>query len=151
MADSVASSSPAAPSVEELTDQRLEEDILKGVSQTKTWASHTPESEQDRLAAFSLLTKVVKDKMDWSFVEKGWWASLAPEGHGLVFPPCYVVRSYKRAALVWPAKLEKVAESEEVLVLEPEAPSLCWLHLFNEEVEVLDLVASSPQRGLSLY
>ena len=154
MADSAASSSPAAPSVEELTDQRLEEDILKGVSQTKTWASHTPESEQDRLAAFSLLTKVVKDKMDWSFVEKGRWASLAPEGHGLVFPglpPCYVVRSYKRAALVWPAKLEKVAESEEVLVLEPEAPSLCWLHLFNEEVEVLDLVATSPQRGLSLY
>ena len=146
MADSAASSSPAAPSVEELTDQRLEEDILKGVSQTKTWASHTPESEQDRLAAFSLLTKVVKDKMDWSFVEKGWWASLAPEGHGLVF-----LRSYKRAALVWPAKLEKVAESEEVLVLEPEAPSLCWLHLFNEEVEVLDLVATSPQRGLSLY
>ncbi|CAE7572860.1 MKK5 [Symbiodinium sp. CCMP2592] len=152
MADSLASASTAS-TVEEVSDQSLEEDVLKGVSLAKTWASHTPESEQDRLASFSLLTKVVKEGKDWTFVEQGWWASFAPEGHGLLFPglpPCYVVRSYKRAALVWPAKLEKVAESEEMLVLDPEAPSLCWLHLYNDEVVVLDLVATSPQRGLRL-
>ena len=71
-----------------------EEDILVGVSSARTWASHTPESQQDNLASFSLLAKVVREKRDWSFVEKGWWASLLLEG----CPPCYVVRTYRRAA-----------------------------------------------------
>ena len=62
MGDSSLASASTAPTVEEVSDQALEEDVLKGVSLAKTWASHTPESEQ------------------------GWWASFAPEGHGLLFP-----------------------------------------------------------------
>ena len=98
--DHSSSSTTAAPVDEEtdITDQTVEDDVLKGVSQARTWASPTPESEQDKLAGFSLLTKVVRQNMDWSFVEKGWWAALAPEGHALQFPtgqPLYVIRSYK--------------------------------------------------------
>ncbi|CAE7453042.1 unnamed protein product [Symbiodinium sp. CCMP2592] len=108
--------------------------------------------DEDKLAAFSLLSKVVREKLDWSFVETAWWASLAPEGHGLLFPsvdPCYVVRTYGRAALVWPAKLEPFRH--EKLVLQTDVTSLCWLHLRDENVEVLELVATSPQRVLAPF
>ncbi|OLP87706.1 hypothetical protein AK812_SmicGene31050 [Symbiodinium microadriaticum] len=134
--------------------ETAEEAILKGVSQPRTWASHTPDSEQEKLAGFSLLSKIVREEQGWSFVEKGWWASLAPEGHGLSFPGsasvCFVVRTYRRAALVWPATLEKGSSGVETLVLDPKASSLCWVHLFNEDVEVLELVATSPQRVLAV-
>ncbi|CAE7425915.1 unnamed protein product [Symbiodinium sp. CCMP2592] len=126
-------------------------DLLKGVSQARTWASPTPESEQDKLAGFSLLTKVVRQNMDWSFVEKGWWAALAPEGHALQFPtgpPLYVVRSYKRAALVWPGKLQ-TSPAGDIVGLDLENPQVGWVHLFDEAVDVLDLAATSPQRGLA--
>ena len=103
--------------------ETAEEAILKGVSQPRTWASHTPDSEQEKLAGFSLLSKIVREEQGWSFVEKGWWASLAPEGHGLSFPGsasvCFVVRTYRRAALVWPATLEKGSSGVETLVLDP--------------------------------
>ncbi|CAE7707438.1 Camkk2 [Symbiodinium sp. CCMP2592] len=125
---------------EGLTDQTFEDDLLKGVSQARTWASPTPESEQDKLAGFSLLTKVVRQNMDWSFVEKGWWAALAPEGHALQFPtgpPLYVVRSYKRAS-----------PAGDIVRLDLENPHVGWVHLFDEAVDVLDLAATSPQRGL---
>ena len=148
------SSSTAAPVHEEdtsLVDQTIEDDVLKGVSQARTWASPTPESEQDKLAGFSLLAKVVKENLDWSFVEKGWWATLAPEGHALQFatgPPLYVVRTYKRAAFVWPGRLQ-TSPAGDMVCLELENPGLGWVHLFDEAVDVLDLVATSPQRGLS--
>ncbi|CAE7337768.1 Camkk2 [Symbiodinium sp. CCMP2592] len=87
------SASSSQPAVAEET---AEEAVCKGVSQARTWASHTPDSEQDKLAGFSLLAKVVRESKDWSFVEKGWWSSLVPEGHGLAFPGsdsvCFVVR-----------------------------------------------------------
>ena len=121
------------------------------MSQARTWASPTPESEQDKLAGFSLLTKVVRQNMDWSFVEKGWWAALAPEGHALQFPtgqPLYVIRSYKRAALVWPGKLQ-TSPAGDIVSLELEDPRVGWVHLFDEAVDVLDLAATSPQRGLA--
>ncbi|CAE7769924.1 unnamed protein product [Symbiodinium sp. CCMP2592] len=137
---------------EGLTDQTFEDDLLKGVSQPRTWASPTPESEQDKLAGFSLLTKVIRQNMDWSFVEKGWWAALAPEGHALQFPtgpPLYVVRSYKRAALVWPGKLQ-ASPAGDIVSLDLENPQVGWVHLFDEAVDVLDLAATSPQRLVSL-
>ncbi|CAE7636385.1 unnamed protein product, partial [Symbiodinium sp. CCMP2592] len=137
---------------EGLTDQTFEDDLLKGVSQARTWASLTPESEQDKLAGFSLLTKVVRQNMDWSFVEKGWWAALAPEGHALQFPtgpPLYVVRSYKRAALVWPGKLQ-TSPAGDIVGLDLENPQVGWVHLFDDAVDVLDLAATSPQRGLAI-
>ncbi|CAE7254869.1 Camkk2 [Symbiodinium sp. CCMP2592] len=136
-----------------VAEETAEEAICKGVSQARTWASHTPDSEQDKLAGFSLLAKVVRESKDWSFVEKGWWSSLVPEGHGLAFPGsdsvCFVVRTYKRAALVWPATLDKGPSGVERLVLDTTAASLCWVHVFDENVEVLDLVATSPQRVLA--
>ena len=152
--DHSSSSTTAAPVDEEtdITDQTVEDDLLKGVSQARTWASPTPESEQDKLAGFSLLTKVVRQNMDWSFVEKGWWAALAPEGHSpLQFPtgqPLYVIRSYKRAALVWPGKLQ-TSPAGDIVSLELEDPRVGWVHLFDEAVDVLDLAATSPQRGLA--
>ncbi|CAE7593480.1 cdk-12 [Symbiodinium sp. CCMP2592] len=145
------SASSSQPAVAEET---AEEAVCKGVSQARTWASHTPDSEQDKLAGFSLLAKVVRESKDWSFVEKGWWSSLVPEGHGLAFPGsdsvCFVVRTYKRAALVWPATLDKGPSGVERLVLDTTAASLCWVHVFDENVEVLDLVATSPQRVLAV-
>ncbi|CAE7675775.1 Camkk2 [Symbiodinium necroappetens] len=137
--------------VEVVEQEAAEEDLLAGVSKSRTWSSPTPDSEQDKLAAFSVLAKVVRDKLDWSFVETAWWASLAPEGHGVLFAgldPCYVVRTYGRAALVWPAVLEPLGDGHERLVLKADASSLCWLHLQDENVTVLELVATSPQRLL---
>ena len=145
------SSTGTAASSSRLDKATVEEDILAGVSSAKTWASHTPDSQQENLASFSLLAKVVRDKKDWSFVERGWWASLLPEGFGLAFegcPPCYVVRTYKRAALVWPATLEPLGDGSERLVLQPDVSSLCWVHTFDDNVVVLDLAATSPLRGL---
>ncbi|CAE7521288.1 Camkk2 [Symbiodinium sp. CCMP2592] len=145
------SSTGAASSSSRATRASEEEDIFVGVSSTRTWASHTPESQQDNLASFSLLAKVVREKRDWSFVEKGWWASLLPEGCGLAFegcPPCFVVRSYKRAALVWPATLEPLGDGSERLVLQADVASLCWVHTFDDNVVVLDLAATSPLRAL---
>ena len=145
-------SSLAVPEVEVLDEETVEEALLQGVSKSRTWSSPTPDSEQAGLAAFALLSKVVREKLDWSFLETAWWASFAPEGHGLLFPgldPCYVVRTYGRAALVWPAKLEPLGDGHERLVLQADVASLSWMHMRDENVEVVELVATSPQRVLA--
>jgi hypothetical protein len=128
--------------------EKQEASIVEGVTKARTWASRTPESEQDVLASFSLLARIVRDKADWGKAELAWHASLLPESHAVLLPgsdkPVYIVRSYKHAALAWPGTLEKVGEMER-LVLTSELSSLYWVHVFNTDAVVLELEAAAPQ------
>ena len=59
-----------------------------------------------------------------------------------------MIRSYKLAPLVWPGKLQ-TSPAGDIVSLELEDPRVGWVHLFDEAVDVLDLAATSPQRGLA--
>lgn len=129
------------------SDDKFLEDITK----TRTWPSHNHESEQDVLADFSLLKRIVAEKWDWSKLESSWHAALLPEGHAVIIngsSPALVLKAYRRAALCWPCSLTSLKDLPDILEPRTDISSLYWVHVFDSEVTILEIVTMSPLRYL---
>ena len=117
-------------------------ELLQGVTKKRDWASHTHAEEQEVLAAFSVLQKCHRLSDDWSLCERVWMSGLLPEGHAVLVGeppvPLYVVRSYRLAALCWPAEVGVQGE-RRVVLLKADAASMYWYHAETIDVEVLHL------------
>ena len=130
-------------------------ELLQGVTKKRDWASHTHAEEQEVLAAFSVLQKCHRLSDDWSLCERVWMSGLLPEGHAVLVGeeppvPLYVVRSYRLAALCWPAEVGVQGE-RRVVLLKADAASMYWYHAETIDVEVLHLRAASPLRALHYF
>ncbi|CAJ1422298.1 unnamed protein product [Effrenium voratum] len=115
-------------------DDEADDAFAKAVTGHATWPTHTPESQQERYGDFALL-----------LVETAWRTALLPEGEVVRIgghPACmFVVRTYKRSALLWPM----LQEEGNIVTFDVAITCLFWTHIFRlEEAEVLPLTPWSP-------
>ena len=134
------------------TNPKPKDQLLADITGQKTWPSHNHNEEQEVLANFSILTHAVNNGEDWKKCQNSWYSGLLPEGHcvllGQPLVPMLVVRTYRRAALCWPAHRISVPNAPDIIELQHDIRSLYWIHIDDSNVEIIEVAAVSPLRFL---
>ena len=124
-------------------EQKADWDLIKDITGKLQWATHNPETEQERWADFAVLQKLSASGK-WGDFESAWHAGLLPEYAIVIIEehPLYVVHTYKHAALIWPM----VWGPEQSVFFDLEVGNLSWIYLFNtEDVQVCSILPRCPQ------
>ena len=85
-------------------EEKEELKLLAGVRGTATWHTHTPASEQQRFANLAVLWHL-HEGGTFNLVTETWKSSCLPSGEFVEYRGqlYFVVRTYAKAGLVWPA------------------------------------------------